>query len=173
MPTAGPSRARPLSVLGGRRPLWKPRLCAWPGRPVVQPLTIGLGEKTVQGRRKIKTSIPESYNQLSELVYGFCFKPQQGQEAEQGDECVRGRQVEAVLSAWHVRRSAWRPLVTVHRRQEAGGQGPAPESLLASIPLGPHAGDFTPRFRVPAGRRPRSPRPAPSQFHWAPPRVTF
>lgn len=83
------------------------------------------------------------------------------------------RRVEAALSARHVRRSARSLRVTVHRRQEAGGQGPAPESLLASIPLGPHAGDFTPRFRVPVGRRPRSRQPAPSQSHWAPPRVTF
>lgn len=83
------------------------------------------------------------------------------------------RQVEAVLSAWHVRRSAWSLLVAVPRWQEASGQGLAPESLLASIPLGPLAGDFTPRFLVPAGRQLQSPRPAPSQSHWAPPHATF
>lgn len=70
-------------------------------------------------------------------------------------------------------RSAWSLLVTVRRQREAGGQGPAPESLLASIPLGPHTRSITPRFRVPVGRRPRSPRPAPSQSHWVPPHVTF
>lgn len=70
-------------------------------------------------------------------------------------------------------RSAWSLLVTVRRRREAGGQGPAPESLSASIPLGPHTGCVTPRFRVPVGRQPRSPRPALSQSHWVPPHVTF
>lgn len=70
-------------------------------------------------------------------------------------------------------RSAWSLLVTVHGRREACSQGPAPESLLASIPLGPHTGYITPRFRVPVGRRPQSPRLALSQSHWVPPHVTF
>lgn len=74
----------------GPRLLQKPRLCAWPGRPVTQPSTAGLGGETVQGRRKKKTSIPGSYNQLSEFVYGFCFKPQQGQETEQGGRACPG-----------------------------------------------------------------------------------
>lgn len=108
------------------------------------------------------------------LFMCFVLSHSEGRRQHREDERVRVRvEAEAVLSVRHVRRSAWRLLFAVRRRQEVGGQGLAPESLLASVPLGPHSGVFTPRFRVPAGRRPRSPRPVRSQSHWAPLHATF
>lgn len=68
----------------------------------------------------------------------FVLNHSRGRRQNREDECVQVRvEAKTVLSVWHVRRSPWSLLVAVRKWQGVGGQGLAPESLMASVPLGP------------------------------------
>ena len=129
------------------------------------------GEKALLGEKETNTK--NSQNRTISCLntfMGFCLKPERGQETRcREDARVRVHVDGGVLPVWPRARSAWSPLISVPSGGGVGRLGPAPELLLACVPLHLHAGDVTPRSRGPVGQQPQSPRPAWSRSPGAPP----
>lgn len=136
---------------------WVPEVLGLDLHPT--PLTKGPGRGDgSEGEGNKHTESPESYNQLSVLVYVFLFQTAEGQEINGQEECsgvvAAGRAASGLPS--HLSEQPLAPLGLLWH-----------ESYFTLVCV--HADNFTPRCLRPGGRQLPSPQTVWSLSHRAPP----